>query len=285
MISNLDQRVMYFNSQTGQFLDYTIQVNEFNNGKTASIQLNPGDYLYITSFLPFNHKYFMIGGPPSSTATTRPLIEYNNNNEWYRAADLLDYTDFFKESGVLQFTPDYDKSWGLVGRSSTEVTALVNAPVVYDSYWMRISFPDETDPVEFELEYVGQKFSSDDDLFQEYPMLQAPKLLENWKTGKTSWDDQHLLAATYVAKELVKRDILINNAQILDIATLRGPSVHKTAVIIYSGIGARNFKDEIALADSKFEKAMRMDKFQVDLNANARKDRPEVCVTTSRASR
>jgi hypothetical protein len=281
MQSNLDQRVILYKS--GTFSDITVKVNEWNNGKTADITMDPGDYLYIASFLPFNHKYLSF--QTVSVAQLVPIIELcAGRTEWNTVADQLDYTDGFRESGILQFTPQYDeKGWGIIGKSTTEVDDLANAPVVYQSYWMRISFDD---PAAFELKYIGQKFSSDVDLFEEYPNLRQTAILSGWATGKTDWDDQHLLAATYISKEMVQRGLIFTNNQILDISTLRNPAVHKTASIIYSGLGAKNYEAEIKLAAQNFETAMTQKIFQVDLNANAVKDRGEVLyATTSRATR
>lgn len=283
MQSNLDQRVMLYSSGDQTFTDITVQVNQWNNGQTVEINMVSGDYIYISSFLPFNHKF--IDFAAASEDAVAPLIEIcAGRAEWNPVADQLDYTLGFTQSGILQFTPQYDeKGWGIIGKSTTEVDALANAPVVYHSYWMRFSFPSA---ISFELKYIGQKFSSDVDLFEEYPMLRKTTLMSGWQVGKTDWNDQHLLAANYISKEMVQRGLIFTNNQILDIATLRNPSVHKAAWIIYSGLGAKNYEAEIKNSSQNFETAMTQKIFQVDLNANAVKDRGEVLyATTSRATR
>jgi len=282
MQSNLDQRIIYYNSALDTWTDFTIALNEWNNGKTVEFNMIPGDYIYMACFLPFNHKYFRFAA--FSATEISPIIQIlDAPSSWNPVVDSLDYTVGMTQNGVVQWTPDYEKSWALVGNSSTEVPSLANAPTIYGAYWMRISFAEN---IAFELEYIGQKFSSDVDLYQEYPALQNSVILSGWKTGKTGWDDQHLLAATYISKTLVQRGIVFTNNQILDIASLRSASVHKAANIIYSGLGAKNYATEIQLASDKFELAMTQDKFQVDTNANARKDRAEVIYnTSSRATR
>jgi hypothetical protein len=282
MQSNIDQRVFFYDDSANSFTDLTVSINEWNNGKTVSLVMAPEDFLYIACFLPFNHKYFRFYTP--SSALRSPTVEIlNAPSEWSPVVDSLDYTNGFQASGVLQYTPDYDKNWGLVSRSSTDITGFSSGPVVYGAFWLRISF---ASAATFTLEYIGQKFSSDADLFQEYPMLQSQTILAGWKSGKTNWDDQHLLAANYISKTMIQRGLIYTNNQILDISTLRGPAVHKAAHIIFSGLGARNYAEEIKLAAENFDKAMTQDKFQVDTNANARKDRSEVVLnTTSRASR
>lgn len=282
MQSNLDQRIFFYDASENTFTDCTVALNEWNNNKTAAIVFDEGDYLYISSFLPFNHKYFGLSSPSDSNRTaTIELL--NAPAEWDEVVDTLDYTNGMQANGVIQWTPNYDKNWGMVSDSSREIPALVNGPTIYDSYWMRISFPVGSD---FTLNYIGQKFSSDSDLYMEYPQLQNTTILNSWKVGKTDWNDQHLLAATYIAKTLKQRNIVINDNQILDIASLRNPSVHKAAQIIFSGLGARNYAEEIKLAAQCFEAAMTQDKFRTDTNANARLDRSErIIATTGRANR
>lgn len=285
MQSTIDQRVLLYTEATDSFADLTAVVNDAtSDANAASVTMVPGDYLYVSSFLPFNHKYFKVQVGEGADPGVRPLIELlNAPNEWTAVVDQIDYTGGFAQSGVLQWTPNWDSNWGLVSQSNRDVPALQNGPVIYQAYWLRISFPD---PIEFGLDYVGQKFSSDPDLYAEYPMLNQTAIKAGWKVGKTDWEDQHILAATYIAKELIQRNLAVSKDQILDISTLRSAAVHKTAHIIYSGLGVKNYAENIAAALKAFEAAMKQDKFGLDVNGNARKDRAEVTmVTTSRASR
>lgn len=282
MQSNLDQRVFLYKAEGAGWTDLTPRVNEWTSGLYSTVNLTTGDYIYIACFLPFNHKYFKLSAVAEDATT--PVIEVlNAPAEWSQVVDLIDYTGGFTASGVLQWTPNFDKNWGLVTDSARDITSLSGGPTVYGAYWLRISF---ADPVTLGIDYIGQRFSTDDELYQEYPSLKATAILSGWKSGKTNWDDQHLTAACYIAKELVQRNIMITNQQILDIATLRSAAVHKTAQIIYSGLGVKNYAEEIKIAQQNFSEAMNLDRFQVDTNANARKDRHEVYAnTTSRMTR
>jgi|SRR6478609_4680999 len=284
MQSNIDQRVLKYTLLTDSFSDLTAVVNEATSANSASVSMLPGDYLYVSAFLPFNHKFFKLTAGEEADPGAVPLIELlNAPTEWTAVVDQIDYTGGFSSSGVLQWTPNWDSNWGLVSQSNRDVPALQNGPVVYQAYWLRISFPD---PIAFGMDYVGQKFSSDADLYAEYPMLNQTAILSGWKVGKADWEDQHILAATYIAKELIQRNLAVSKDQILDISTLRSAAVHKTAHIIYSGLGVKNYAENIAAALKAFELAMKQDKFGLDVNGNARKDREEVTMkTTSRASR
>lgn len=282
MQSNLDQRIFFYSAVGGTFTDCTVELNEWKNGKNVTLTFAAGDFLYISTFLPFNHKYFKFYTP--STLIRRPTVELlNAPNEWSNVADYIDYTGGMKANGVVQWTPNFDKSWGMVTDSSRDVASLAGGPTVYDAYWARISFASGTT---FSISYIGQRFTSDYDLYMEYPTLQSPQILGSWAQGKTDWEDQHLLAANYIAKTMKQRNIIFSDNQILDIASLRSPSVHKTAHIIFSGLGAKNYAEEIKLASENFEAALTQDKFRTDGNANARLERPEkVLATTGRATR
>lgn len=282
MISNIDQRVFKYTALDQSWLDLTIAVNDPRNNSVAPLTMNPGDYIYVSAFLPFNHKFFKLS--VSALVGVKPTIEICNGfSAWSSVVDTLDYTAGMTTSnGVIQWTVDWDQTWGRVSRNRTDVLAMAGAPLVYDAYWLRMSWPVIHS---FTLEYIGQIFSSDADLFAQYPVLQNSTIMQGWKAGKTDWLDQHILAASYISKELIQRNIILDQSQILDISTMRSAAVHKAANIIYSGLGAKNYSEEIKLSGSLFEQAMRMDKFQVDANANARKDVEEHTISTVRATR
>ena len=282
MISNIDQRVFKFTAADESWLDLTIAVNDFQNGKSVALVMEPEDFIYISAFLPFNHKYLKLKTP--SPIEVAPKVEVcSSSAEWSEVADIIDYTVGLQLSGVIQWTVDWDKTWGRVSRNRTDIIAMAGAPTVYDAYWIRISFP--SGPTAFGLEYVGQLFSDDQDLYAQYPVLQSPTIMKGWNLLKTSWLDQHVLAAEYISKELIQRKVIINQSQLLDIATLRSPAVHKAAHIIYSGLGVKNYQNEIVHSAAAFEQAMRMDKFQVDSDGDGRKGIPDMTVTSSRATR
>ena len=285
MQSPYDQRIFLYTASTGTFKD--LSALNIWNSEAPPIDFNMlvGDYIYIASFLPFNHKFFQFGTP--DTTPRKPIIEVlNGPADWNQVVNQIDLTDGLKQSGVLGWVPDKDRGWALISRSKTEIPIfqpIATAPEIYDSYWMRISFDS---PNAFTLKHVGQKFSSDADLYQEYPNLKAVSILNSWKVGKTTWDDQALTAASYISKALISKNIIFSNNQILDIAVYRSASVHKTANIIYSGLGIRNYAEEVKLTEQRFKDAMNQGYYHPDQNANGRRDRFEATLVTSgRASR
>jgi hypothetical protein len=277
MMSSLDQRILVYKSGTSSWTDYSIQLNDWNNSQNVTLTLDPGDYIYISSWLPFNHKYFKF---QTVSATPRvPLIETNDMASWFPVADQLDHTAGMTKSGVLQFTRDRDGRWGKVTNNKRDIPVMSGVPTqVYDSYWTRISFP--AGAITFTLSYIGQCFSTDADLTAEYPALRNAGLKTAWEPGKADWNDQHLLAACYIVKTLRQKRIIQSNEQLLDIATLRSPSLHKTAHIIWSGLGSKNYAAEIAATQKAFEDSLVMGSFQVDQDQDGIKGAGDRTATT-----
>jgi hypothetical protein len=282
MQSSLDQRILFYKANTTTWTDYSIQLNDWNNGKTVSLSMDPGDYLYISSFLPFNHKHFKLATP--AVTARSPYIETNDLAQWFPVADQLDHTSGMTASGVIQFTRDRDGRWGRATNNKRNIPVMSGAPTqVYDSFWTRISFP--AGAISFTASYIGQCFSSDTDLYAEYPALRNTGLLNAWQTGKADWNDQHLLSACYITKVLRQKNIIQSNEQLLDLATLKTPSVHKTAQIIFSGLGAKNYASDIAAAQKAFEDSLVMGKFQVDADRDGIKGPIDRTSTTLRMTR
>ncbi len=286
MISNIDQRILFYDSSEGGFTDITKLVNSYDAG-SASLTFDVGDYLYIGSYFPINHKYFGLTIPNSTIADIS--IESLGASKWCPVVNIIDYTASsllapMNTSGILQFTPDRDEGWNMVGDTSDEpfLTEFANGPTIYDRYWSRISF---SASVSFTLKYVGSLFASEEDLLIEYPHLRQPVLLDSWKSGKTSWLEQLLYASEYVIKELTKKSVIIERSQILDTSILQEATVHKAAQIIYTGLGAKNYEKEIGEATKRFSENINLKKYDVDKNANGQKERYEKRITTNRATR
>lgn len=285
MISNIDQRVLFWDDSAVAFTDITKEVNTYDSGST-SLTFDAGDYLYIGSFFPINHKFFKL---TANVTAAIPTIEIFGASQWNAVVDIIDYTDVsgtsFAQSGVLQFTPDRDESWNLVSDTSEEayLTEFQNGPTIYDKYWIRIGF--DTPGVSSALSYVGSLLASESDLFAEYSHLRDTILLDSWETGKTDWEEQRVVASEYVVTDLKKRSIIKERSQILDTSILQEPCVHRTAKTIFSGLGPKNYESEIENAGKHYSEAINLQKFEVDANANGQKDRSEQTITTRRMTR
>jgi hypothetical protein len=88
-----------------------------------------------------------------------------------------------------------------------------------------------------------------------------------------------------VIANLVRKSVIIERSQILDIANLKEACVHKTAQIIMNGLGAKNYEKEIDSAVKLYQKAIEIKKYDVDANADGQKQRFEKKLSISRATR
>lgn len=225
-------------------------------------------YLYISSFLPFNHKYFEIYNPNDQAATV--AIETYVNGQWVAVDDIIDGTNGFIRSGNIIFTPA-ETAWELVGDSSD--IAELSTTKIYNSYWLRIAIGAASDSA-LRLSYVGQKFCNDNDLFGKYPLVDSRRLMDAFKKGKQSWSDQCLLASERIAKDLKAKNVILSADQIIDLKTYEEPAVHKTAEIIFHGLGNSYLVNKEA-AKKEYYATLNLNKFGVDLNKDGMQSRRE----------
>lgn len=271
-MSTLDQRI-YLVTGAGAVTDLTIPLSEFDSNTSAVSMLADVDYLYIGTALPFNHRYFHLSTANVVAAT--PSIDIWYSQQWKTVVNILDRTELsgapLGKSGNLEFQVDREFGWDRE-QDSIDITELANAPLAYDLYWTRISFDQN---VSFTLKYVGQKFSDDRCLYARYPHFNSATLMNAFTSGKTDWDEQHIEAADDIVKDLIDRRIVLGKGQVLDISELRPASVHRTATIIFGGLGINRNPEQFKDAEAKYYSAMNKKKWNVDLNQNGMIDDTE----------
>jgi len=74
--------------------------------------------------------------------------------------------------------------------------------------------------------------------------------------------------------DLKKRNIAWSEKQILDFQAFKEASIHKTAAIIFAGLGGSQ-RDEAAAALKRYDEAKNLGKYNLDLNADATLNRVE----------
>lgn len=136
------------------------------------------------------------------------------------------------------------------------------AKTLYDKYWLRISFDASFD---FELSFLGHKFSDDTDLFTEYPVFNNSDFLTAFKSGKTSWEEQHIKAAEIIAMDLMKKSVILGPEQILERRKFIGASVCKTAEIIFTAFGNDYLEQKNAAREAYYQ---RLDLSQYAIDAS-----------------
>jgi len=250
--------------------DLSLAVNDYRADEAAFAYAD-GDYLYIASEVPFNNLWFETG-TVNAIATT-VSVEVFFGQTWYDVVDIVDQTLLsgasLGQSGRISWTLNRLYGWDLVQDPNLYVGLGVTLPI-YWMYWARLSWSASM-TAETALKYIGQKFSGDSELTGAYPDLANANLKTLFQSGKTTWDEQSFMAAETIVRELVGRKIIRSRGQIFDWARLTEPSIHKTAEIIYRGLGS-NHETRRQAAASDFSKAMNRDFFRVDADLDGRLD-------------
>lgn len=263
MIQN--QRIIH--NDNGTLIDYSVELNDFRAG-TATIPIVAAeDYIYIGSDLPFNHRYLDISTANDQASVISVEIWYAN--DWHAAVDEIDRTASsgatLATSGILQWTTDKDKGWD-IEQESEDVTGLTGTNI-YNMYWIRLSFSADLKNTTT-INYVGNKFSNDDELYSFYPDLNQASLRTAFETGKTNWNEQQLMAARILIADLKKRNIIRGGQQILDYELFKEPSIHKVAQIIYGAFGEA-YKPNMETAKKAYDDSINIKYFNIDYDNNA----------------
>jgi hypothetical protein len=218
------------------------------------------DFIYIASDFPFNHLFVKLGSVVNAVSSTMKIEYYEN--QWNEVVEIRDETNGLFNDGFIEFTPNKDKGW--LRQLESEDVGLTK--VIYDKYWLRISFPDTlTEGVQ--LSFIGHKFSDDTDLFSEYPVFNDSNFMAAFKTGKTSWEEQEIKAAELIANDLQKKSVIISKDQILDRKRFLGASVCKTAEIIFSSFG-NDYLEQKKEASLEYQKRLNLSQYSIDTNAD-----------------
>lgn len=273
---------MLFNDD-GTAYDHSVVLNDYLTGAVTLPYVKGEDYLYIASDMPFNSKYLTVKTANDKAAVISIGIWYNSG--WVSVVDIIDQTAVggvsLAQSGLVSWKTPRSKGWD-VQQDSEDVTG-VDAIGIYDRYWVRIQFSADLLSTTA-LTAIGHKFCSDIELQTFYPELDDSALKLAFKSGKTDWIDQEIAASEGIITELTSRRIIYSPSQILNTELFKMPAIHKTAHLIFWGMG-KSHEDDAAQAKMRYESSMNMKNFQVDLDGDANLDTAEQIVTTTFMSR
>lgn len=264
-------------SKNGTLNDLTQVLDDYKNGSSL-IQINhTEDKIYIGAIHPFNSKFFKLKTPSEINLSSK--IEYwTGSNEWKEVVELNDDTEGMMKSGFISFVPNKDFGW--VREDTNKIDALYSK-VIYDLFWMRLSFNVSG---EIELSWVGELFSNDDDLSNEFPDLLRSQTLDSFETGKTNWEAQHVVAAKLIIDDLRSKKIIDHKEQLLDRKEFTLASVQKCASIIYSSFGD-DYIDNKKECDIEYKKRISKDIFNIDKNQSAQVNVQSITQRQMRLSR
>jgi hypothetical protein len=253
----------------------TIATTAMNNIHTGTLTLDIAsttDCLYIGHNFPFNSLYFNVTVP--NIITSSMIVHYWNGAAWKVASRVIDETDSggktLAQSGYITFVPSKNSPWFMqdtVDSSGNEWISGMGSVEIYDKYWMRITFSTSLTATTA-AKWIGTKFSNDTDLGVEYPELINSSLIAGYKTGKTTWDEQHILAAQIIENDLKAKNLINDKVQLIEREQLVTSSVSKVAEIIFNGLGQDNQVDVLAARD-EYNRRIVSNKFTVDKDADA----------------
>ena len=243
--------------------EVTNKINRYKSD-TYLMSLGTSDAIYIASDFPLNHFYIKMGDVVNQVSSIIN-VKYWSNETWKSVVHVNDYTDSFSRSGFIEFTPDKDEQWTLDDTNSKgNVISDLSGVVVYDKYWIKITV-DTTLTNAIELEYIGNVFSDDNDLYSEYQIFNDSNFLTGYEAGKTSWQEQHVKAADLIIQDLKRKNVILGAEQILERDILLPASVSKTAELIFNAFG-NDYTDQIARARAEYKERIDLSKFIVDSN-------------------
>lgn len=253
----MKSRIIFSNN--GVLSNYTVELNNYHSGTATLPIVATEDALFIGQRLPFNSLYFKFS--TANTASSVMTISVWDGNQFRNVVETYDETSLsgatFGQSGYVSFVPDRQYSWGREDTQSSsgteQVTGLGNVNI-YDHYWVKITFSNNLD-AGTTLSWIGTKFSDDNDLGSEYPDLVLSSTMTAWESGKTNWEEQHIIAAEKIAKDLKAKDYIIHKNQILNKDDFKDAAIYKVAEIAYSQMGPQ-FQQEKIDSKEKYESYM-----------------------------
>jgi hypothetical protein len=138
--------------------------------------------------------------------------------------------------------------------------------VIYDLYWIKFTFSSDIDPVT-ELQWIGNLFSNDSDLGGEYPDFVRTNVKTAFEVGKTTWEEQHVIAAKVLIDDLINSATIDDSAQILNRSDYTLAAVHKVAEIICNAFGD-DYANVKKAAREEYSTRMKKRVQRVDVNKN-----------------
>lgn len=251
-----DQRLIWGTTEL------SAELNDFRTGSRSFAYAASG-YLYVGQEKPFNNLWVDVASGNASGASLTAEIWYANR--WNAAIDVSDGTvsgsASFAQSGRVSWNTAWNSAWDNMDRCSL-ITGLETFEI-YDLYWMRFSWSGSFSG-STSLNYIGQKFCTETELTSFYPDLRNSNLKTAFGGNtKTTWDAEIYAATDQVINDLKTMRLIKAKGQIVDWGIFAEPCVHRTAMIIYQGLGS-SFAANKADAMKAYDASMKKDKFRVD---------------------
>jgi hypothetical protein len=266
---NRKQRIIW--DDNGTLKDISRSLNDFRSSASVVVGFEAAnDAIYVGTELPFNTRYLKLG--TANDLASAVSISVWDGNAWIPTKDVIDETKTsfsaaisLAQSGQISFALDRDdRGWGSE-QDSNDIPDLAGT-FIYDLFWTKWTWSADWKNTT-SLSYVGSLYSTDNDLSTFYPDLMNIDLMDAFETGKTTWLEQGFSAAEAIERELRSKSIIMRREQLFDWSLLLEASVHKTAEIIYGGLGSA-YNEAKKLAAESYIKSINLKYFETDRNGD-----------------
>ena len=252
--------------------DISLEMNDLFSGTKTIDFVAADDYIYIGSDLPFNHRYFQMSTVNSGSASVASVAIWDGS-AWNNAVDLLDGTAVsgvsMAQSGIISWSTDRNKSWAQ--EETTENISALSTLKIYNLYWVRIGWSVNWGG-STALQYCGHKFADDNILAGLYPDLGRTAVKTAHTSGKTTWNDQHVISAEAIISQLRKDRVISSPSQVFSWEMFQLAGAHKCAEIVLAAFGEAK-KEERDYAKKQYDEAMNQIVFNnQDKNADGHLD-------------
>jgi hypothetical protein len=226
-------------NDNGTLKDLSNKLNNFFSESQVLDFIAAQDKIYIGSDVPFNHRFINLSVVNDVAASV--TVEIWDGNSWVAAVDVQDGTALagvpLAQDGILRWATDQDKTWGQEQSTEDMAASGLQTLKIYNMYWVRLSWSVDLKAT-MSLAYFGHKFSKDEDLGGYYPDLNRANVKTAFQSGKTTWLEQHILAAEELFRDIRNQRALWSKNQIFEPEVFTMPAVHKVAQIVYTAFGS-----------------------------------------------
>lgn len=283
----MKKRVVY--SDNGQHTDLTVKLGDYYSGVQSLSIIASEDTIFIGSYFPFNHFYIKLGDRVNDQSSTMRIRHWDGKS-WQDMAQVFDSTSTnacsLGQSGHVEFIPFKKNGWvrdDTTYVNGNELIAGLGTSVIYDQFWIGMSFTSSLTS-NLQISWLGNIFSNDDDLKTEYPDLVRSVVLNGIESGKTDYQKESVYAAEILVKDLILKNIVLSESQLLYKEDMKFASVSKTAELIFGALGD-DYKDDASKAKSNYSERLNNCIPSVDLNNDARLDPKEISTSVGTITR
>jgi len=276
----INQWTRVVHSDNGVLTDYTLAAQ---NDDTFPIPMVAGeDYIYLGQHFPFNSMFISMNTANSASAKIK--VEIWADGEFHPVVDTLDETSVggisLARSGVIQFSPDRDEGWEFSDETDDDDAPpelALGSTNYYNLYWARVSFDADLSAGSV-IDRISYRFANTQQLSSIDPDIE--QYLTSWESGKTSWDEQLVLASDHVVTDLKSRGLILHPGQVLRIDEFALATAYKCLALIYMVLGP-DFEFRPEKVKENYKELMGSRRFTFDRYRDGAENVGEVSRTSS----